>query len=105
MGLVEAVRATKGGSVTTRETAESKNVDELLVGILATPERGKEHLLRFPVCIMRVLTAMGICDESGLCKYVPNKVISDFASGGLGDSVKCMFVRSVLNSKALSLTV
>lgn len=54
---------------------------------------------------MRVLTAMGICDEAGLCKYVPNKVISDFASGGLGDGVKCMFVRSVLNSKTLSLTM
>ena len=49
---------------------------------------------------MRVLTAVGICNESGRCEYSPNGVTHEFTSGGLGDGVKCMFVTSVVNFRA-----
>ena len=41
---------------------------------------------------MRVLTAVGVFDESGPREYSPNSVTSEFTSGGLGDGVKCMSV-------------
>lgn len=45
--LFQAVCATDGNSITTREIAKSQDVKEDLV-----------------VCIMRALTAVGVCDES-----------------------------------------
>ena len=52
---------------------------------------------------MRVLTAVGICDESGLCEYSPNSVTREFTSG-LGDGVKCLSVTLDEISRARLLT-
>ena len=53
---------------------------------------------------MRVLTAVGICDESGLREYSPNSVTREFTSGGLEDGVKCLSVTLGEISRARLLT-
>ena len=42
---------------------------------------------------MRVLAAVGICNESGIHKYSPNDVTKEFASEGIGDGVKFLSAR------------
>lgn len=53
-GLFEAVSAENGGSITAREMAESKNVDELLLGML-TPLRRRRGIsannVEFVLCV------------------------------------------------------
>ncbi len=54
---------------------------------------------------MRILIAVGICDESGPYIYLANNVTREFLSGGLSDGVKYMFVIPSVNSKSNLLTV
>lgn len=41
---------------------------------------------------MRVITAVGACDEIGIAEYSPNDVTRQFTSDVLEDGVKCLSV-------------
>ncbi|CAO1605760.1 hypothetical protein XANCAGTX0491_009266 [Xanthoria calcicola] len=74
LGLLDAlVAGGRSGPVSATSLAESTQSEEILV-----------------VRIMRCLTAMGICDEDGPCRYSPNKVTKVLTSEGLKDGVKCL---------------
>lgn len=46
---------------------------------------------------MRAITAMGICNEVGPSLYSPNQITREFATVGLSDGVKCLYVFSRFN--------
>ena len=100
------MKATKCGTITAQEIAKSQKVDELLVGMLAPLRSEKRNLCQqYTVRVMRLLTAVGICDETGISEYSPNSVTGQFTSEGFGDGVKCMFVTPSINSEASTLTM
>ena len=66
----------------------------LSVRNIATPTREQQCSSNFVARVMRAITAMGVCTEAGTCLYSPNQVTRAFATAGLRDGVKCLYVLS-----------
>ena len=75
-GLLEAIGASKGRSVTAEDLSKTTGFNALLIGT-ALPNRALTRALTQRKCtvrIMRLVTYVGYCDEVGESEYAANKV-------------------------------